>query len=64
MLYVVDDPAYQYTVELIGGSTGGLGGLGTSTIIIIGAVAVIAVLALVFIVRRRSGSSGVSVKVV
>jgi hypothetical protein len=61
MLYVVDDPAYQYTVELIGGPGGGL----TTTLLLgIGVVAVIAVLALVVLVRRRSSSSGVSVKVV
>jgi hypothetical protein len=62
VLYVCDDPAYSYTVELIGGAGGGLS---TGTLLLVGgAAAVIVIVALVVVMRRRSGSSGVSVKLV
>lgn len=61
VLYVCDDPAYTYTVDLIGAPTGGLP---MTTIIIIGAIAVVIVLAAIIVLRKRSSSSGVSVKVV
>jgi hypothetical protein len=62
MLYVCDDPAYSYTVELIGGAAGGLS---TGTLLLVGgAAAVIVIVALVVVMRRRSGTAGVSVKLV
>jgi hypothetical protein len=60
VLYVCDDPAYTYTVNLT--STSGAGGLPTS-LILIGAVAVVVVAgALVVLTRRKSSSKGVSIK--
>jgi hypothetical protein len=62
VIYVCDDPAYSYTVELIGGAAGGLS---TGTLLLVsGAAAVIVIVALVVVMRRRSVASGVSVKLV
>jgi hypothetical protein len=59
MLYVCDDPAYSYNVQFVGSS-------GPSMTILLGAavIVVIAMLGVVVYLRRRSGSSGVSVKAV
>jgi hypothetical protein len=60
-LYVCDDPAYSYTVDLIGAQSSGF--TIQTLLLIAGVIAVIAIIAVVYI-RRRSGSSGVSVKIV
>ena len=59
MLYVCDDPAYSYTVELTPLTT--VGGL-PMPILIIGALAVVVVVAGLLALTRRKSSSKVSIK--
>jgi hypothetical protein len=58
MLYVCDDPAYSYTVELTPLTAGGL----PMSLLLIGAVAVVAVVAGLLVLTRRKSSSSVSIK--